>query len=120
MRFLKFLLPLVASFGLAMPAGASPRNPIALLPQPVRHVFACIMWRESRSTFQHLNLRDNNRYGSSGIFQIVQGTWAAHQLAAGVPLKVHVWQATAYQQELVAIDIWRADGFGPWSASDGC
>lgn len=112
------VLSLVASLGLSSVAGASPRNPIALLPQPVRHVFACIMWRESRSTFAHLNLRDNNPYGSSGIFQIVEGTWARWAPLAKV--FVPVWKASAYQQELVAIVIWRHDGFSPWSASDGC
>lgn len=94
-------------------------GPMLALPKSVRATFACIMYRESRSTFNHLNLGDNNRYGSSGIFQIEQATWAAHQSAAHVPFRVHVYQASPYQQELVAIQIWKADGFGPWS-SDGC
>jgi hypothetical protein len=94
-------------------AAAKPRNPIFALPGPVRVHFSCIIWHESRSTWGHLNLGDNNRYGSSGIFQIEPATWNAHKRAAGV--RVQVWQATPYQQELVAVAIWRADGFAPWS-----
>lgn len=78
------------------------------------------MWRESRSTYQHLNLGDNNRYGSSGIFQMEQATFAAHQVAAGVPLRIHVWQASPYQQELVFVEILRVDGISPWSTYDHC
>lgn len=117
MRRIVAVISLVASLGLSAGAGASPRNPISLLPAPVRHMFACIMWRESRSTFAHLNLRDNNRWGSSGIFQIVEGTWARWAPLVGVT--VPVWRATPYQQERVAVEIWRHDGFSPW-ASDGC
>jgi hypothetical protein len=78
------------------------------------------MMRESHSTYAHLNLGDNNRYGSSGIFQMEQSTFAAHQFAAHVPLSVKVWQATPYQQELVFVEILRVDGAGPWSRYDGC
>jgi|ERR1035437_6802478 hypothetical protein len=106
--------------GSAVGVGAStPRNPILSLPKSVQSHFACIIYRESRSTFVHLNLGDNNRYGASGIFQIEQITWQAHQKAAGVPYKVHVWQASPLQQEQVAIAIWRADSFNPWRG-DGC
>lgn len=101
----------------SIPAGAASRNPIISLPVSVRSVFACIMWHESRSTFNHMNLGDNNRYGSSGIFQIEQTTWA--RWAAPLGIKVPVWRATPYEQELVAVNIWRHDGFGPWS-NDGC
>lgn len=104
-------------------AGASGNRfwaPMLALPRPIRAHFACIMKAESRSTFQHLNVGDNNRYGSSGIFQIEQSTWAAHQSAAGVPARIHVWQASPYQQELVAIAIWKANGFGQWDRYDGC
>lgn len=89
------------------------------LPKPVIASFRCIIWAESRSTFEHPNLGDNNPYGSSGIFQIEQITWAAHQAVAGVARSIHVWQATAYEQARVAAAIWRADGLAPW-ASDGC
>ena len=89
--------------------------PILALPAAVQRVFACIMWHESRSTLTHPNLGDNNAYGSSGIFQIEQGTWAAHQSSAGVPLRIHVWQATPLQQAKVAVAIWKADGFYPWT-----
>jgi hypothetical protein len=96
------------------------------LSAPTRAHFACILKAESRSTWTHLNLGDNNRYGSSGIFQIEQPTFAAHQRAGGVPLRttaghtIHVWQASPYQQELVAIAIWKADGFSQWDPFDGC
>ena len=113
-----------ASHGHKFPPGFW--KPMLALPAPVRAHFACVLWRESRSTFTALNLGDNNRFGSSGIFQIEQGTFAAYQRAAGVPLRtragrtIHVWQASPYQQELVAIAIEKADGFSPWDAFDGC
>jgi len=86
---------------------------------PHQSTWRCILHAESRSTFIHPNLGDNNPNGSSGVFQIEQATWAAHQLAARVPARVHVWQASLYQQARVAAAIWRADGFSPWR-SDGC
>lgn len=111
-------------FTLAVPAcaGAAPPRwfqPIMALPSPVIQTFRCVIEHESTSTFAHPNLGDNDRFGSSGIFQIEEGTWAAHQAAAHVPYSVHVWQATPYQQAKVAVAIWRADGWGPWSR-DGC
>jgi hypothetical protein len=102
------------------PAGGP--NPIMNLPVAAIETFTCIIWAESRSTWAHLNLKDNDaRPGaSSGIFQIEQATWAAHQAAAHVPARIHVWQATPHEQELVAAAIWRADGFGQWTRYDGC
>ena len=97
-------------------AGAA-RNPVALLPTKIRSVFSCIMWAESRSTFQKLNLGDDNRYGQSGIFQIAPITW--NRWAPTVGIRTPVWQASPFQQETVAIRIWRADGFSPWHG-DGC
>jgi len=94
-------------------------QPILSLPKWTLPVWTCILHNESRSTFLHPNLGDNNPYGSSGIFQIEQVTWAAHQLAAGVPKRIHVWQATALEQAKVAVAIFKADGFSPWY-SDGC
>lgn len=79
----------------------------------------CILWHESRSTLSSLNLMDNNRYGSSGIFQMEQGTFAAHQLAVHLPYRVHVWEATPVQQFAVARAVWLADGYSPWYG-DGC
>ena len=79
------------------------------LPRDVRARFACIMWHESRSTFATLNLGDNSRYGSSGIFQIEPILWNARS-----GFHFPVWKATPYQQELGAIHIWRIDGFEPW------
>ena len=98
-------------------AGAAPRNPLTRLPPKVRSVFACILWAESRSTFAHLNLSDNNRYGQSGIFQIAPITW--NRWAPTVGIRVPVWRATPLQQELVAVKIWRVDSFFPWHG-DGC
>jgi hypothetical protein len=100
-------------------APAPKNNWIERLPYPQRETWACVLWHESRSTQAALNLTDNNPYGSSGIFQIEQGTWAAHQLAAHVPLRTHVWQASIAQQFAVARAIFLADGFSPWW-SDGC
>jgi hypothetical protein len=107
---------LAATLTLSGIAGASGRfwGPMLALPKPVRATFACIMWRESRSTFAHLNLGDNNRYGSSGIFQIEEATWLARS-----GFHIPVWTASPYQQELGAINLWRADGFAPWHG-DGC
>lgn len=79
----------------------------------------CILWHESRSTLTSLNLMDNNRYGSSGIFQMMQGTFAAHQMAVHLPYRVHVWEASPVQQFAVARAVWLADGFQPWGG-DGC
>jgi hypothetical protein len=107
----------------ATPASAGTHRfwaPVLSLPTSLRAHVPCIMMRESHSTYQHLNLGDNNRYGSSGIFQMEQATFAAHQLAAGVPLSVHVWEASPFQQELVFVEILRVDGTGPWSRYDGC
>ena len=88
-------------------------GPMLALPKPVRAEFSCILWRESRSTFQHLNLKDVSRWGSSGIFQIEPVLWNARS-----GFNLPIWKATPYQQELGAIQIWRVDGFGPWQ--DGC
>ncbi len=109
---------------LAQPASGAtaPRwfQPLLGLPRSVVRTFRCVIAHESRSTFVHPNLGDNNRWGSSGIFQIEEITWRAHQLAAHVPLSVQVWQATPLQQARVAVAIWRADGFQPWSADWMC
>jgi hypothetical protein len=87
------------------------------LPKPAIATFRCIIQAESRSTFEHPNLGDNNAYGSSGIFQIEQGTWAPWAALVGLHMKV--WQATPYQQALGAVSIYRHDGFSPWRF-DGC
>jgi hypothetical protein len=129
------LIILIACFSLVGVGNASATNahipkgfwnPMLKLPASVRARFACVMNAESHSTWTWLNLGDDNRNGSSGIFQIEQSTFLAYQSAAGVPLRtkagkqIHVWQASAYQQELVAIAIYKADGFGPWTRYDGC
>jgi hypothetical protein len=105
-------LLLAASLGaIGTPSGASGRfwAPMLALPTQVRAHFACIMYHESRSTFAHLNLGDNSRYGSSGIYQIEPILWDARS-----GFRFPVYEASPYQQELGAIQIWRADGFGPW------
>ena len=91
-------------------------GPMLALPKSVRATWACVMWAESRSTFSHLNLRDNNAApgGDSGIFQINDSTWLARS-----GFKMHVWKATPFEQEVGAIRIWRADSWQPW-IHDGC
>ena len=84
--------------------------PLLALPKWTLPIWSCILNHESRSTLAKPNLKDNNPYGSSGIFQIEQITWSAHQLAAGVSKTVHVWQATALEQAKVAVSIFKADG----------
>ena|ERR1039458_5125610 len=102
--------------------GAVPRwfQPIMNLPKSTIPTWICVMRVESRSTFLHPNLGDNNRYGSSGIFQMEDTTFRAYERAAHVPFSVHVWQASPFQQASVASAIYRADGFGPWTRYDGC
>ena len=85
-------------------------GPMLALPKQVRAHFACIIWHESRSTFAHLNLGDNSKFGSSGIFQIEPILWNARS-----GFHFPVYEASPYQQELGAIQIWRVDSFGPWS-----
>ncbi len=75
--------------------------------------FTCIIWTESRSTWRHPNLGDNNRYGASGLFQFEDATWLARS-----GFRFHVWQATPTQQALGALRLYQADGFSPWT--DGC
>jgi hypothetical protein len=77
--------------------------------------FTCIIWRESRSTWAHPNLGDNNRYGSSGIFQFEDSTWLRRS-----GFKFHVWLASPRQQAIGALNLERADGFGPWTTSRLC
>ena len=116
---LSFLLGSVAS---AAPTHvpAPKGNWIERLPPAQKSSWLCVLWHESRSTLASLNLTDNNRYGSSGIFQIEQGMWAAHQLSVHVPLRIHVWQANVVQQFAVAHAIFLADGFSPWRADSAC
>lgn len=77
--------------------------------------FTCIIHYESTSTWAHPNLGDNNRWGSSGIFQIIESTWLARS-----GFHFPVWTATPAQQALGALRLERADGFGPWSTSRFC
>ena len=92
----------------------SPFAPILALPLPVQRVFECIMWDESRSTLTHPNLKDDNANGgSSGVFQIIAPTW--DWWAPKVGVHVHVWQANYAQQVKVAVEIYKHDGFYPWT-----
>jgi hypothetical protein len=88
------------------------------LPKSTLPTWRCIMWHESRSTFLHPNLGDNNPYGSSGIFQMMPILWNAW--APKVGIRVPVWRATPYQQALVAAEVWKVDRFSPWTNFDGC
>ena len=118
-NLLKFLFIVILSVsGSAAGVGAStPRNPILSLPKAVQQHFACIVWRESRSTLAHPNLLDNNgNGGASGVFQFEPILWNRWAPSAGV--HVPVWKASYYQQSLVAVNVWRHDGFSPWR--DGC
>jgi hypothetical protein len=107
------------SLAVSVPSSAATRwfQPVIQLPTPAIRTFQCILKAESRSTFTHPNLGDNNRYGSSGIFQIEQATW--QEWATPLGIHVPVWQATPLQQATVAVNIYKHDGFGPWR-SDGC
>jgi hypothetical protein len=81
-----------------------------------------VIHAESRSTWAHPNLHDDDPEASnSGIFQIQDATFHAHF----GDKSLHVWQATPRQQAIAAINIRWADhddglnGFGAW-AGDGC
>lgn len=111
-------LVLAATLSISGVASASTHHfwgPMLALPKSVRATFSCILWKESRSTFNHLNLGDNSKVGSSGIFQIEESLWLARS-----GFKIPVWQATPFQQEVGAINIYKADGFHPWSADWMC
>ena len=101
------------------PAGASSHRfwaPVLAMSKQARERIACILWRESRSTFARLNLADVSRWGSSGLWQmepILFNRWAPL-----VGVHVPVWKATPYQQELVFVEVVKYDGFSPWN--DGC
>ena len=120
-RFILILtLSFVAVLSTSLPASASRQSrpwyePLkANLPSSAWKTFTCIIYTESRSTWTHPNLGDNNRYGNSGIFQIEPGTWNAH---VG-PHMPDVWRANPREQAIGALNIWKADQFHPWA--DGC
>jgi hypothetical protein len=77
--------------------------------------FTCVIKHESGSTWAHPNLGDNNRYGSSGIFQVEDATWLARS-----GMKMHIWQASPREQAIGALRIEQSDSFAPWSLYDGC
>lgn len=101
-------------------AATKPRwfQPIMVLPTSAIQTFRCVIYAESRSTFTHPNLGDNNANGSSGIFQMTPILWNAWAPKVGV--HVPVWRASPYQQALVAAEVWRVDRFSPWTRYDGC
>ena len=94
-------------------------GPIANIAPRFQRIFTCIIMRESRSTWAHPHLADVSKVGSSGIFQFENGP---HQVwsrwAPKVGVFVPVWKATVLQQEQVAVEVMRHDGFSPWK--DGC
>src|SRR5487761_2086449 len=91
----------------ATPAGA---NPIMRIAPSLRAHFTCVIWHEPRSTWGHLNLGDNTSSGaSSGIFQIVPVLW--DRWAPTIGIHVPVWRASVLEQERVAVQIMRHDGF---------
>ena len=119
---MKRLITLVSLVVLSFPSVASaarlPPGPLWHEPPAIRKVWACILWRESRSTFTRLNLSDNSRVGSSGIFQMTPVLW--DRWAPVLRIRVPVWKATPLQQERVAHYVRVHDGgWWPW-ASDGC
>lgn len=103
------------------PAGSSTttaarEGPIAHVAPWIQRVFTCIIWRESRSTWAHPNLKDVSRWGSSGIFQMEPVLW--NRWAPVIGISVPIWRASVLQQERVAVEVYRHDGFAPWR--DGC
>ena len=119
MKLLIVLLTAVLSFFPSV-AGAVrlPPGPLWHEPPALRRVWSCILWHESRSTFARVNLSDNSRYGSSGIFQMTPVLW--NRWAPLVGVRVPVWRATPAQQERVAYEVQTRDGgFWPWKG-DGC
>jgi hypothetical protein len=77
--------------------------------------FTCVIFHESRSTWADPNLGDNNKYGSSGIFQIEDATWLRRS-----GFTFHVWLATPREQAIGALHIEQADTFQPWTTSVFC
>ena len=116
-------LIIIAMTTIAVPASAAKVTnpglpyPIDLISRSLADGFSCRLWRESRSTWHHMNPRDNNRYGSSGILQIEPSTWDVY--APRIGIHVPVWAATVRQQLLVGLAIYRNDGWSPWRF-DGC
>lgn len=114
----------VACFSLSLavvqPVAASTTHygmgPIAHIAPHLQRIFTCIIWRESRSTWSHPNVLDVSRYGSSGIFQMEPVLWNRWSSKAGV--RSPLWRATVLEQEQVAVEVYRHDGFSPWK--DGC
>ena len=104
-------------------SGASQRwfSPLLKLPKSDLPAVACVLEHESRSTFAHPNLGDDNgNPGDSGLFQIdntPKGVWARWVLPK---LHVLVWKASAFQQAEGFVLIFQHDGWGPWSADWMC
>ena len=92
-------------------------QPIWNLGPKVRRVFTCIIYRESRSTWETPKVSDGT-YDQYGIFQI---NWGAGIWQKYVEPNLHitVQKANAYQQALGVALIFRADGYFPWKY-DGC
>ena len=112
--------------------------PVKALPdQPI---IVCILHHESRSTYAHPNLGDNNDPYQYGVFQYDTILWNYWSWQAGVGRKAPGWfrgstalhavtiaayQSTLPQQAKVFAYIVRHDGTWPWTghngwAGDGC
>lgn len=82
-------------------------------PQWVQQAFACIRWRESRTTPTVVNPIS----GDSGLYQYAITTWAAN---GGLRFSTEARFATPAEQNTVAAWTYDAWGFGPWSGDDAC
>ena len=107
--------------------------PVKALPdQPV---IVCILHNESRSTYAHPNLGDNNDPYQYGVFQFSVILWNRWAWVAGVGRKAPGWylgstalnavtvpayKSTLYQQSKVFATVDRNDGLGMWTRFDGC
>lgn len=105
-------------------AGRKWYSPIFDLGPKARSFFACVLFRESRSTWAHPNTHDGDR-AYPGQYGIYQFTWPSPNNAwdAYVFPKLHVEPryASALQQSEGAAIIWKmGDEIQTWTFSDGC
>jgi len=121
-------------------ATARPHWYAPVMALPDQPVIVCILHNESRSTYAHPNLGDNNDPYQYGVFQYDTILWNYWSWQAGVGRKAPGWfrgstalhavtiaayQSTLPQQAKVFAYIVRHDGTWPWTghngwAGDGC